>query len=91
MQGGQEQGADGKVTEFRLSALSFPKLGDDTFAVRMSTDAEGLSVVIDVIVVRRSGVMMLLTNAGVGVGTPDSATTETVARKALDKVDKALA
>jgi hypothetical protein len=82
-------GTDGKVTEFHLSPLSFPKLGDDTFALRMSADAEGLTIGIDVIVVRRAGVMLVVLNAG--VGSPDSAITETVARKALAKVDKALA
>jgi hypothetical protein len=79
----------GKVTEFRRGPLSFPRPGDDTFALRISADSEGLSIGIDIIVIRRSGVMLLVMNAG--VGSPDGATTETVARKALEKVDEALA
>jgi predicted small secreted protein len=82
-------GSDGKAIELKLSPLSFPKLGDDTFALRMSGDAEGITVGFDVVVIRRSGVMILILNAG--IGSPDSAITETVARKALEKVDKVMA
>jgi hypothetical protein len=55
----------------------------------MSADAEGLAVGIDLVVIRRSGVVILILNAG--ILSPDSAITETVARKALDKVEAAMA
>lgn len=81
---------DGTRFTGRMSVLSFPKLGDDTFAVRMSGDAstEGIDVpfAADVITVRKGRVVMLIANFGGGLNGVDSSVTESVATKALEKV-----
>jgi len=76
------------IISYTLSVLAFPKLGDDTLALHMAGTAAGVPVGIDLVEVRRGGVLMLVANAG--VRTVDTALTESVARAALSKVDKTL-
>jgi hypothetical protein len=74
----------GKPMQFKLAALSFPNLGDETFAARMITESEIGALYIDLIIVRLDDTMVSLINAG--FGGPDSALTEQIARKGVDKV-----
>ena len=79
---------DGTKIRFRLSGLSFPRIGDDTFAFRMKADSNGFTMNADVVAIRRGGVLTLIVH--LGLGAIDSALTEKIARKALTKIDAAL-
>ncbi|MCX9191614.1 hypothetical protein C3Y87_09340 [Carbonactinospora thermoautotrophica] len=79
---------NGETVTVKLNTLSFPKIGDDTYALRVTLGSGGIAVDADVITIRRGGVLILITNAQ--LGSPDSQLTETVARKALAKVDAQL-
>lgn len=80
-----ETDPDAGETTFRLSPLSFPKLGDQTVAVRISGDNDFVSFAGDVVVWRRGDLLSLLINVGIG-GDLDSALTEEMARKADAKL-----
>jgi hypothetical protein len=78
---------DGTTTKATLQPLSFPKLGDETFAVRLAMDAEGFPLTLDLVVVRSGSNLLLIDNAG--IGTVDSSVTESVTRKAVKKLQDA--
>ncbi|SDT01735.1 sensor domain-containing protein [Actinoplanes derwentensis] len=71
-----------------LTALSFPKLADETFALRMSTTASTQTITMDLVMVRRAGVITGVVQTT--IGTVDTTTTEDIARRALAKVEKTL-
>ncbi|MFI1997059.1 hypothetical protein [Actinoplanes sp. NPDC020271] len=71
-----------------LTALSFPRLGDETFAFRGATTAYGTTVTADVVTVRRGGVLVGI--AHTAKGPVDTAVTEDLIRRALDKAAKVL-
>jgi hypothetical protein len=75
---------DGSTVTVKLGALSFPNLGEETYALRMTADSQGLTLAGDVIVVRQDAIQVLITN--LGVGAVDTQLTETVARRALGKL-----
>lgn len=79
---------DGKPETYRLSPLSFPKLGDETLAVRLSLDTSGATVAADAIYIRRGDYITIVGNLAAGFGTAevDSALTEQLARKADAKL-----
>lgn len=70
---------DGEKTITKITALAFPRLGDDTFALRFSTDqAKG-----DVVLVRVGNTMTRVSVVGLAI---DSTLTERMGRKAVAKV-----
>lgn len=73
-----------------FSALSFPKLGDDTFAAHLagSGGSEGFNIDIngDFVAVRKSRVIMLVATITFGAGAIQPAELETVIRKAAAKL-----
>ena len=75
-------GSDG--TQTTLSALSFPKYGDATYAFALTATADGESVAGDVVVVRKDNTMIQIITAGLGDGVPistvEQATTAAVAK-----------
>ena len=71
-----------------LTALSFPRLGDETFAFRIATTGYGTTVTMDAVTVRRGGVLVGI--AHTARGPVDTAVTEDVIRRALDKAAKVL-
>ena len=81
-------GREGKITVWKLAPLSFPKLGDETFAFRLSIDTGVLPGESDVVFVRRGDIVSLLEYAGVSLATVDSQQTETIVRKADEKLQK---
>jgi hypothetical protein len=75
---------DGSRVEAKMSALSFPNLGDRTLAVRMTGASDGVDVVLDI-------VMIAIGHNGVGILagglTPiPGAELEAIARKAVAKL-----
>ena len=73
-----------------FSALSFPKLGDDTFASHMSAtqSAAGIEVVLggDFVAVRKSKIVVLIFGLAFGKTTITTEQLEGIARKAVAKV-----
>ena len=79
---------DGTVLKFRLSPVSFPRLGDQTFAMRVDVDGGSVKAQGDLVYVRRKDVIFLLANTmgGLGTASVDSAMTEQLVRKADEKL-----
>jgi len=77
--------SDGTPTTFHYSALSFPNLGDETFAIRMTTDAGILGEAdVDVVYVRVGNDVLSVLN--IGIRSVDSDLTQTLTQKAVDRV-----
>lgn len=89
---------------FTLQSLSFPKLGDDTLAVRMAAEMQSkpdssddfsfeltASFAADLIVARQDNLITLIGHLGIGIFGPtnvDSAETELIARKAVERLSQ---
>lgn len=73
-----------------FSALSFPKLADDTFAAHLSGSggSEGFNIDIagDFVAVRESRVILLIATITFGAGAVQPSELETIVRKAVDKL-----
>lgn len=77
--------ADGVPFDLYLTALSFPKLADDTFAVRATATVSGITINLDTALIRRGSVLIGVVQTT--RGTIDTATTEDIARRALAKLN----
>ncbi|MEV6851675.1 hypothetical protein [Actinoplanes sp. NPDC051411] len=82
-------GGYGRSFDMFMSGLSFPQVGDETFAFRATAQTVGVTVSMDQVLVRRAGVVLAISNLTTG-GTADTTATEDVTRRALSKVDKVL-
>jgi hypothetical protein len=82
------------VTSGRLQRESFPTLGDDTTAVRMTvrTSGHGLNLAVagDLVIVRADDVLMLVAQFGL-VSAPPIETFEPLVRRAVERVKQAQA
>lgn len=74
--------SDGSA-HFKLASLSFPKLGDDTVALRLTATTSGVTLTGDLVEIRSGELVALITNLGLKA---DSGLTETVAHKAVGKL-----
>ncbi|WP_189079210.1 hypothetical protein [Mangrovihabitans endophyticus] len=77
--------ADGVPYELYLTALSFPKLGDDTFALRTTATLSGITINVDLALIRRGGALIFVVQTARGA--IDTATTQDVGRRALAKMN----
>jgi hypothetical protein len=83
--------ADGTTITFKLTPLSFPKLGDDTFALRLTADVALFgSASVDAIYVRYGDVFLTVVHLSIGLTSVDTTLTEQVVRKAEAKLRLAL-
>src|SRR5262249_29159861 len=82
----QSTDSSGETTTYQISPLSFPTIGDHTFAFRATTDAEGIPIQIDAVYVRTGDTLLVMSNAALGVAGPDSALTESMAKAAHEKL-----
>jgi hypothetical protein len=57
---------DGATTVYSVSPLSFPQVGDGTFACRMSADTPFGPLNLDIVAARKGAVMLFLVNGGFG-------------------------
>lgn len=78
----------GMPFDMYLTALSFPKLADETFAFRTTAALMGATVNADMALVRRNGVLIFIVQTA--AEQIDTGATEDVARRALTKVDENL-
>ena len=76
---------DGTETTWRLSPLSFPKVGDETFAFRMSTVTFLGAFEVDFIVWRRGDVVEVIGHSMIGFEGIDSEQTEAFVRQADER------
>lgn len=79
---------DGMPFDMYMTALSFPKLADETFAFRTTATLMGATVNADMVLVRRSGVLCFIVHTA--RGRIDTAATEDVAQRAFAKIEKGL-
>lgn len=77
---------DGNETTWRLSPLSFPKFGDETFAFRMSTVTFLGAVELDFIVWRRGDIVEVIGHTTIGLEGVDSEQTEAFVQRADGKL-----
>ena len=78
----------GETFDMSLTALSFPELADETFACRVTAKTYGTTVNMDMVLVRRGGVLIMLVHTAAGA--VDTGATEFVARRALEKAERVL-
>lgn len=83
-----DQTDEGISFDMHLTALSFPTLADETFAFRTTARLYGNTVHIDLVLVRRGGVIIAVSHTASGA--IDTAMTEDVTRRALAKVEAVL-
>ena len=76
--------SSGTKTTYELAPLSFPKIGDQTFAFRMTVETSLLSAESDFVYVRAGDFVIEVGN--VAVGSVDSDLTATPVQKALEKL-----
>lgn len=77
-------GNDGTPTTFQYAPLSFPKIGDDTYALRMTTDTGLLgSIVIDAVYVRVGDRVINILNTQ--FGSVDSELTQKLTQIAVER------
>lgn len=79
--------SSGIKTEMELAGLSFPNLGDQTLAMRMNAQSDGIAVVADLVVVATGHNIVTFTAAG--LQPMPGADLEKVARTGMVKVAKA--
>jgi hypothetical protein len=85
----EEPANQGTTYQLRAAPLSFPRLGDQTFAVRLTVAGGGAAAQGDQVIIRRGDVLSVLTatTAGLGAAAPfDAALLEQLARKADEKL-----
>lgn len=77
---------DGTETTWRLGPLSFPKIGDETFAFRMSTVTFLGAVELDFITWRRQDIVVVIAHTSIGFEGIDGEQTEAFVRRADEKL-----
>lgn len=84
---------DGTTTTYKVSALSFPKIADETFAARASTSDVRLfgTMQIDFVFVRRANIVSLYGYIALGPTAAAPSPLESLVRKADDKLKNPLA
>ena len=76
---------DGQPVVWRLSPLSFPVVGDETFATRASVDSGGFTFDVDLIIFRESRVISMILNLGLSIDPDDTiAVSEAAAQRIRD-------
>ena len=73
-------------TTWQISGMSFPDLGDECLAYRMTTESDGFTILIDAVFVRAGDLILYV--AHLGVNQVDSDLTVEMVEKALDKLDE---
>ena len=83
---------DGTVNSYEVNLLSFPALGDESFAVRSSTTLSLLGLLeTDVIYIRQRDVVLTILYISIGLDGIDTTVTEELTRLAYDKLQTVIA
>ena len=75
---------DGTETTYTFSALSFPNVGDGTYAARLSADGPFGSLALDFALARVDDAVVAVINGGLGAA--DTALTESMLRLMVDRL-----
>jgi hypothetical protein len=86
----RQPAANGTVTSWQVTVESFPSLGDDTLALRLTTETPSANVTADTVYVRRGDVILSLAHVSLGQDGPDRALTESLVRDADARLSRAL-
>jgi hypothetical protein len=88
----EEPGPQGGTYQIRAAPLAFPRLGDQTLAIRYTIDGGGAAAQADQIVIRRGDVLAGITATTVSLGAAqplDAMLLERLARTADEKLQAA--
>lgn len=77
---------DGTATTFKISTLSFPNLGEESAAIRMTGESEGMTVGLDMVAIRAGHNIVTLSQASVG-GVAGSDALEKAARATITNME----
>jgi hypothetical protein len=80
---------DGAPVTVKVSPLSFPRVGEQSYAYRATFDSASFPFQVDAVYVRAGDIILVFAHIAVGAGGPDSALTESLVKAAYDKVAKA--
>lgn len=75
---------DGTEITYTFTALSFPKLGDDTYAARLSANSPFGPLALDFVFARKGDTVAAIINGGLGAA--DTALTESMMRLMVDRL-----
>ncbi|MCW2799635.1 MAG: hypothetical protein JWQ70_1107 [Aeromicrobium sp.] len=74
------------AAKFKVGAMSFPNLGDETVAYQLNGEASGYPFTGHLVAVRLGDNIVLVTGVGIGGSTLEPASLEKIARAAVKKV-----
>lgn len=78
---------DGESTTFKVSGMSFPNLGEETVAIRMAAESDGIPIQADLVAIRAGHNVVSVSHSGLG-GDGDSASVmEATARKVVQNLE----
>lgn len=77
---------EGTKTTFDLAALSFPRYGDETLAYAVSGKSDGISIALNLVIVRTGQTLALISQGGLAT---DVAALETAVKNTLTKLKNA--
>ncbi len=79
---------DGEATTFKTSSLSFPNLGEESAAIRMSATTEEMPVGLDFVFIRAGHNIVTISHATVGAGGGSGDALEKLARATVANLEK---
>jgi hypothetical protein len=74
------------AAKFKVGAMSFPNLGDETLAYQLSGEASGFSFTGHIVAVRLGDNIVFLSGVGIGASALDPSSFEKIASAAVKKV-----
>ena len=75
------------AAKFKVGAMSFPNLGDETLAYQLSGEASGFPFTGHIVAVRLGDNIVFLSGVAIGTSALDPSTFEKIARAAVKKVE----
>lgn len=79
---------DGDSTTFKVSSLSFPNLGEETAAVRMAAESDGIPIGVDLVVIRAGHTVISLAHSSIGGDSGSATVLEKTASEVVQNLEK---
>lgn len=76
---------DGDGVEWTINEMSFPDVGDEKIAIKVTGTSDGFAITAEMIVIRDGNKLISVTHSG--LGSVDSSLTEQVVRTSLDRLN----
>lgn len=78
---------DGESTTFKVSSMSFPNLAEETVAIRMAAESEGIPIGADLVAIRAGHNVVSLTHSSLGGDSDSAAVLEETATKVVQNLE----